>query len=111
MEKFFAKHGKPKYAFKMIHAELKDAKKALKDGALPTNKDIFAEGISDAKFLSLYDQYIDDTFPNELAEAVVKITDLADSYGYNLADYVKVVNRFCEIKNPQTATKTLLRYI
>jgi len=110
MEKFFAKHGKPKYAFKMIKHELGAAKHALKKEKLPTNKEIFAADISDKDFLELYDKYIDETFPNELAEAVVKIMDLASSYGYDLKDYIELVNRYCALENPQTA-KVLLRYV
>lgn len=110
MEKFFAKYGKPKYAFKMISSELKDACLALKKGQLPTNKEIFMPDVSDKDFLDMYEKHIDGTFPNELAEALVKIMDLASSYNYDLQDYVKLVNRYCELKNPQTA-KVLLRYV
>ena len=112
MEKFFAKYGKPKYAFKMIDSELHDAKHALKDGALPTNREIFAADITDKDFLDLYEKYIDDTFPNELAEAIVKIMDLADSYGYDLKEYIPLVDRYCALKSPKTAgTKLLVRYV
>jgi len=110
MEKFFAKYGKPKYAFKMIFSELKDACHALKKGQLPTNKEILMPDISDKDFLDMYEKYIDGTFPNELAEAAIKIMDLASSYDYDLHDYIKLVNRYCDLKNPQ-ATKVLLRYV
>lgn len=112
MKKFFAKYGKPKYAFKMIFSELHDAKHALKDGALPTNKEIFMPDIPDKEFLDLYEKYIDETFPNELAEAIIKIMDLADSHGYDLKEYIPLVERYCELKSPQkTANKVLVRYV
>jgi len=118
MDKYFDKYGKPKYAFKMIHSELKDAAWTLKKGKMPSGDISSIKNANDSDFITLYEDQIDVTFPNELAEAVIKIVDLADSYGFNLADYIDVVNRYCMLKNSQSSTtstsplnKVVVRYL
>lgn len=103
LDKFFSKHGKPKYAFKMIHSELKEAKHALKEGWLPTH-DVIPDTVDDKEFLQLYEEHIKGTFPDELSAAGVKLMDFADSCSYNLHDYMSMYNRYCNIEHGGTKT-------
>ena len=114
MEKFFAKHGKPEYAFKMVKDELRNAKKALEEDALPNgnHKEIFSPNTPDKEFMDLYESNIKGSFPNELGEAVIKIMDMAEEHGYDLKDYLPLIERYCELKTPQkTSKKMLYRYL
>jgi hypothetical protein len=109
MQKYFEKYGKPRHAFEMIESELKAAKKALKKGEMPETDIATLKSASDSDFTVLYEEQVKGTFPNELAEAIVKIVDFADSYGFNLIDYVEVVSRYCALKSspiPTTVTTT-----
>lgn len=112
MKKYFEKYGKPKFAFEMIKEELKVAEKALKKEKMPSADISTIKSASDGDFITMYEEHIKGTFPNELAEAVIKITDLADSYNFNLPDYIEVVNRYCVLKNPQsTSSRVVVRYL
>lgn len=117
MNRYFEKYGKPKYAFKMIYSELYDACRALKKEKDKTpwvlNKTQVAN-MSDVEFQTWYEETVDGCFANELAEAVTKIVDLADSYDYCLPDYVDLVNRYCLLKNPPvvpSSPKVAIRYL
>lgn len=109
LDKFFSKHGKCKYAFKMIYSEFKEAKHALKEGWLPTH-DVIPDTVDDKEFLQLYEEHIKDTFPDELASGGVKLMDFADSCSYNLHDYMNMYDRYCKLKNGESkAAVTVVR--
>lgn len=108
--KFFTKHGKPKYAFEMIHHELKEAKHALKKEMFPTI-DVIPDTVDDKEFCALYEEHIEDTFPDELASAGIKLMDFADSCNYNLSEYINMRNRYLAIKNGVTTKVTIIKPI
>ena len=97
MEKYFEKHGSLEYAFEMIKDELNEAYNALKEseGNIPN---AISKTSEDEEFLSLYKRQIKGTFPDELASAGIKLIDIADSYDFDLHNFIEMQIRYTDLK-------------